>query len=357
MALESNGQGEQLQNSTLLTQGLVPETHSHHGDHLSLCIVHIMMALWVCLANTSQIINIMLSSTLRYKPKNLLAVNVCVIELIVGGFLCPLYSDSLMQGTWRHDVNTCILYEVIFYAQVSISTLAVLVLVVERFYYLLSPRMMEGSGKRFVTVILLLLPWVVGSSLVVPAFLTGARATFNEITKSCQILWKRKYQAVTVFVSFFCPAFLLLAMTAAVVMLYVIFSVTAKRRNLGPNPERYTMRDSLRVVLFSSFTCVILQFPFFIVLLLEMFCKSHPEPCGQSETTWAVVTMITMLKPGVMPLIWLAYTDVRNGFKIEMFSACQGRRLQRRGRQHHEDSDNLNNSMFTSDRTIASTIM
>lgn len=103
------------------------------------------------------------------------------------------------------------------------------------------------------------------------------------------------------------------------------------------------MRDSLRVVLLSSFTCVILQFPFFIVLLMEMFCQSNssnPVPCGQSETTWAVVALITMLKPGIMPLTWLAYTDIRNGIKFESLYLCLGGRRRRgRGRQVQDDFD------------------
>ncbi|CAG5129811.1 unnamed protein product [Candidula unifasciata] len=356
-----HGHTWQLQNSTLLTQSLVPERNPHHSDHLGLCIVHILMALWACLANCSQIVNVALSPSLRHQPKNILVLNVCITDLIIGAFLCPLYSDSLMQGTWRHDVDTCIVYEVIFYAQVSISTLSVLVLIVERFYYLLTPRMMDGSGKNCVTTVLTALPWVIGSALVVPMFLNGARASFNEGTRSCQILWKKKFQAVTVFVSFFCPAFLVLSMTAAVVMLYVIFSVIAKRRDLGPYPDRFLMRDSLRVVLLSSFVCVFLQFPFFIVLLMEIFCQrdisNNYEPCGQSEYTWAVVAVITMLKPGLMPLTWLAYTDIRSGFQVRNWSLWSVRRRQARRQNSTENSDPCFNSTSRLHRTVASTAM
>lgn len=83
-------------------------------------------------------------------------------------------------------MDTCIVYEVIFYAQVSISTLSVLVLIVERFYYLLTPRMMDGSGKLCVTATLIALPWVIGSAMVVPMFLNGAKAIFNEVRLGSQ---------------------------------------------------------------------------------------------------------------------------------------------------------------------------
>uniref|UniRef100_A0A0B7A0L5 G-protein coupled receptors family 1 profile domain-containing protein n=1 Tax=Arion vulgaris TaxID=1028688 RepID=A0A0B7A0L5_9EUPU len=325
----------QLQNSTSLVQ---EEKNSHHDDHLVLCIVHIIMAVWACLANCSQIFNVLLKANLRLQPKNILVVNVCVIELVIGAFLCPLYSESLMQGTWRLDVNACITYEVIFYIQVAVSTLSVMALVVERFYYIINPNLMNGSKKWTFTAVLLTFPWMLGSALVVPMFMNGATATFNEGTSSCQVVWKQEFQAITVFISFFCPAFLVLTMAAAAVMLYVICFVTAKNRQIGPTAESFLLQDSLHVVLLSSLLCVVLQFPFFIVLLMEIFCQKDihniTESCGQSETTWAVAAAFSMLKPGLMPLTWLAYTDIRNGFGMGNWSVCKIFRAN--GRSHKE---------------------
>ncbi|GFR66885.1 G protein-coupled receptor 84 [Elysia marginata] len=170
-----------LQNSTLLTQSFVGENDGRNDHFLGLTIYYIFLAFWVGVANSSQIINVVFSPGLRSQPKNILICNVCVAELIMGVFLCPMYTDTLMQGTWRHDLTTYIVYELTFYCQVCITTLAVLVVAVERLYFLLTPNMMDGSGTRCMTALLVLLPWTIGASLVVPIFKFGTITFSNEV--------------------------------------------------------------------------------------------------------------------------------------------------------------------------------
>ncbi|CAL1531755.1 unnamed protein product [Lymnaea stagnalis] len=308
-----------MQNSTLLTQGLVPEVHAHHTDHLELTIAHIAMAFWVCLANGSQIVNILLTPAIRRQPKNMLVVNVCLCEVIIGGFLCPLYSDSLLQGTWRHNPVTCIVYEATFYGQVCVSTLAVFFLLVERLYYLLSPHTRINSCIYCLTLLMVVFPWILGAALVAPLVVYGSIAKLNQGSQSCQILWKPRFQTVTIFVSFFCPAFLAMVMAVFMVIFYVMHPVTVKDRHEVPEPDRQLIKESVRVGLLSSLTSVMLQFPFFIVLLQEIFCQrdaSSLRQCGLSEKTWSVVMLVAMLKPGITPFVWLAYSDVRSGFRL-----------------------------------------
>ncbi|XP_059175852.1 uncharacterized protein LOC131955666 [Physella acuta] len=302
---------ETMQNSTLLTQGL---GLADNRDHLQLCVVHILLALWGCLANSSQIVNILFSRQLRSQLKNVCFLNLCLVELVNAGFLCPLYSDTLMQGTWRHSVTTCVVYELTFYTQVCVSTLGVLAVLLERFYYLLTLR---TSQVKVWSTALLATPWLLGLLLVLPLFWYGSSARLSLVSGSCEIIWKKHYQTLTIFASFFCPAFLDLALVAALVMMHVMLSVVARKPEFQSNQDRTVLCESLRVMLLTSFTCVLLQFPFFLVLLLDMFCQREQSAgCGQPEGTWAGVMMLIMLKPGVTPLTGLAYSDLRRGFYV-----------------------------------------
>ncbi|RUS80723.1 hypothetical protein EGW08_011509 [Elysia chlorotica] len=305
------------QNSTLLTLSFVTESAGRGDSYLGLAVFHILLASWIGLANSSQIINVILSPGLRGQPKNILVCNVCLAELIMGVFLCPLYTDTLLQGIWRHSLGACAVYELTFYGQVCVATLAMLVLAVERLYFRLTPSMMEGSGSRGFTAVLVLLPWLVGAGLVGPIFTFGTAVVQGEDSNPCQLLWKPKFQAVVVFVSFMCPALLLLSVVAGLHFLHITKNVQAKCRDLGPHPEKKAFKESLQVTALAAAVCVTLQLPLFILLVKAVLCQQggNANSCGIDTASWSVAMASLMLKSGVMPVVWLAYTDVRVWFR------------------------------------------
>ena len=65
--------------------------------------------------------NLLLDRKLRRQPRSVLIVSISVSELLVAGFLCPLYTDSLVRGPWRHGLLLCSLYEAVFYLQVGMQ--------------------------------------------------------------------------------------------------------------------------------------------------------------------------------------------------------------------------------------------
>ena len=72
-----------------------------------------------------QVANLLLDRKLRRQPRSVLIVSISVSELLVAGFLCPLYTDSLVRGPWRHGLLLCSLYEAVFYLQVWWRTVSV----------------------------------------------------------------------------------------------------------------------------------------------------------------------------------------------------------------------------------------
>ncbi|XP_041363859.1 uncharacterized protein LOC121379350 [Gigantopelta aegis] len=305
--------GRQL-NSTLLLQSLIVPDEPIAQRYIGLAILHILLGLWICLSNLSQVVTILMDRQLRRTPRNLLMVNVSVSELIIGVFSCPLYTDSLLHGMWRHSASACISYEAIFYLQAGISLLAVLMVSVERFYYILSPKMLEGSGNGIFSGILIFLPWGIGLSLILPMYMEGADV-FNVRFEGdvCIILWKKQFQIVTCFTSFFGPSFLVLTMMVAVIVLFFIFSVTAKIRCVDMHFDDKSGKEALFAVCMSSCFSVCLPFPLYICLLMHLFCTQ--EECIASEAVWGAVMILAMIKSGVMPLVWLVYADVRQAYR------------------------------------------
>ena len=276
--------------------------------------------------------------------------------------------------------------------QVCISSLAVLVLNVERFYFLLAPRLLQlAPAKRYVTALLTSLPWLVSVVVIAPLYKRGARATLEHVAglhhRTCIVEWDRSLHIVTVFFAFLAPAFLLLTTAVAVLLLYVISAArashesrsgvgeaagepspgtgtslwphrepehvvmdvgTRRRRNFSGLQEldTRTKRECVLAVCVSSFLSVGLQFPFFALLLLQQFCH-HPQPppassaepapvallpdsglhvlsgdsaevgsCQFSDIAWATCMMLGMAKPGLLPLVWLLYSDIRAGLSL-----------------------------------------
>ena len=88
--------------------------------------------------------------------------------------------------------------------------------------------------------------------------------------------------------------------------------------------SRQAIKEALQVVSLSSIVCLLLQFPFFVALLIAVFCppgefnsngSGTPNPsCGAETITWSVAAAILMLKPGVTPVVWIVYSDLREGF-------------------------------------------
>ena len=129
-------------------------------------------------------------------------------------------------------------------------------------------------------------------------------------------------------------------------------------------PGSRAKRECVVAVCVSSFLSVGLQFPLFALLLLQRFCRIplpaavpgsspsgaspaaggtalatvlppaeaglpelaewwEPGGCHFSDTAWAAGMMLAMAKPGLLPLVWLLYSDVRAALTLR---ACPLRR-------------------------------
>ncbi|XP_076443713.1 D(1B) dopamine receptor-like isoform X2 [Babylonia areolata] len=371
--------------------------HHHHG-HLLLALVHILMALWAWLANVTQMVNVLQDAKLRRQPRTALILSISVSELVVAGFLCPLYTDSLVRGPWRHGLLLCSAYEAVFYLQVCVSSLAVLVFNVERFYYMAAPHLLQAPSRRgHATALLTSLPWLIGLLVVVPVFTRGTQAAMEHVAglhhRTCVVQWDRTLHIVTVFIVFLAPSFLMLATAVTVLLLYVLFSIrtheavsleSGSGSSSSHHPDRrWSLSDAVGSrdgqacsgssrrgrtrhhsgmqelegkfkkecvlsVCLSTFLAVGLQFPFFTLLLLQVFCQppahhpssessvfsflpessssssgtAGPNSCQFSDTAWTTCMMLGMAKPGLLPLVWLVYSDIRAGFSPRACGLC-----------------------------------
>ncbi|GFR66881.1 histone-lysine N-methyltransferase SETMAR [Elysia marginata] len=102
------------------------------------------------------------------------------------------------------------------------------------------------------------------------------------------------------------------------------------------------IKEALWAVSLSSVTCVLLQFPFFVALLIAVFCEPSGDAsssCGIDTFTWSVVMAILMLKAGVTPVVWMIYTDIRQGFRQGLGVMVCGSKNEDDRRCHNSDLD------------------
>ncbi|KAK3743559.1 hypothetical protein RRG08_027426 [Elysia crispata] len=133
----------------------------------------IVLAAWVLLANFFLFLSILSSRRRRKASFNLHVCNLCLVGLLLGGLVLPLYIDFCLHGHWQHGDQLCRIWLMADMVVGVASLVVVFCAVFDIFVNLSCPACVQGGCKYVLSAFLVLLPWVVACGLVLPLYIFG----------------------------------------------------------------------------------------------------------------------------------------------------------------------------------------
>lgn len=147
-----------------------PETDD---DNVGEVIGAIALTAWVLVANFFVFCSILCNSRRRKASFNLHVCNLCLVGVLLGGLVLPLYIDFNLHGHWRHGDQLCRVWLMADMVVGVASLVAVFCAVFDVFVNLSCPGCVQGGCKYVLSAFLVLLPWAAACGLVLPLYMFG----------------------------------------------------------------------------------------------------------------------------------------------------------------------------------------
>ncbi|GFS10758.1 cell surface protein [Elysia marginata] len=287
----------------------------------ALNIVRLGLAIWIICSHIAIIVFVLGKQILRTQPKNLLIVNVAVVNMLLGIFVLPAKLHFILNPD---DVscNLAIAWDFIAnYFQPSVALFAVLSLVFERFVYVYTEkrqRKIKPVAQILGTIVLLIVPWVFSCLFLLPVFFGGLLARAND-PSSCLYKTDDHFFLATQLLSFIPPSLGVFILAPFTGLLDCLRPKSCFYQPLTPKGESMTVTTV--VTLFSIFA----EAPFCTVRILMMRLECNNPYCTRFSEALTVTWWVRIIKAAVFPFVWLFYTDIRDAMGCHMdFSMSDG---------------------------------
>ena len=215
---------------------------SNEGDSLGeLIIIGVtmtVMSLLIVLSNVA-VIWLYLKNTRLQQPKNFFIVSLAVADIIIGLIPVNFYTVYLLYGYWPLGVFVCNLWLIIDYWACTVSTLSLMTISYERFYFTWFPlqHRISWTGAYIKKVIVGI--WVLAFLIWAPAILLYpyARGEHTVPSDQCYIQFLLESGTVTLITAFFSYYGPVLFTTLAYVMVSCKLLNIGNERKIGPKAE------------------------------------------------------------------------------------------------------------------------
>lgn len=235
-------------NQSILDGGLQPSTEneasliSNEGDSLGelifIGLTMTIMSLLVVLGNVAVIWLYFKNSRLQ-QPKNFFILSLAVADIIIGLIPVNFYTIYLLYGYWPLGVFVCNVWLIIDYWACTVSTLSLLTISYERFYFTWFPlqHRLSWTGAYVKKVIIGI--WVLAFLIWAPAILIYpyARGEHTVPSDQCYIQFLLESGTVTLFTAFCSYYGPVLFTTLAYVMVSCKLLNVRGERKVGPMAE------------------------------------------------------------------------------------------------------------------------
>uniref|UniRef100_A0A0B7ADB5 G-protein coupled receptors family 1 profile domain-containing protein n=1 Tax=Arion vulgaris TaxID=1028688 RepID=A0A0B7ADB5_9EUPU len=145
----------------------------------ALNIIRLTLSAWILGSHMAIITFILTKKVLRNQPKNLLIVNVALVNMIMGVFVIPVKLHFTLNPN-NMQCNLAVGWTFITdYYQPSVSLFAVLSLVLERFLYVYTEKKQKNVKplvEKIGTAVLMISAWILSCIYLLPIFFGGLLA-------------------------------------------------------------------------------------------------------------------------------------------------------------------------------------
>ncbi|XP_041371811.1 uncharacterized protein LOC121385268 isoform X1 [Gigantopelta aegis] len=283
-------------------EGRLENWHATYIIWLTLSLVAIGIHLFY-------IVLILAKKCLRTQVKNLLVVSVCLTNLLMGGFIMPTVIHLILE-TPEENCNLRMAVRAFNdFLQIHLNIMTCLALCLERFAFILQRPPPFKFFQIVLSVVLLVVPWVLGCIIIIPLFFGGYVKGDPEM--GCVIEVNLMYVLVAHVFSYPIPAIILFV----VATLVGHFGCKIRENALiGHNCKLqpiYLRNEAIRIVTLVSVFAILPEVPYFVIAMLKYTSECNDTYCLDFFYGLKIAVWLRAAKILAFPFIWLTYHDIR----------------------------------------------
>ncbi|XP_059166703.1 beta-1 adrenergic receptor-like isoform X1 [Physella acuta] len=286
----------------------------------------IAFTLWVIFSNLVIILAILRSEYRRKISFNLHVCNLCVAGLVMGVLVMPLLTEYRLRNQWIHDEQLCRIWLIADMAVCTVSILAIVAIIFDRFVLFSCPYFAEGACKYVMTSVLIMLTWAGGLGIIVPIYIYGETGTgVNSAEGYCFLHLNKPFSLIIELAGYAVPAVISVGLLIATTITF--FQKRDELRDLEFSDEREHKGWQVLMLWVICFSVLVMWFPFVLIHVLFFFLTST-----STLLDWLTFAMwLSYANSGINPLLWMITPKLRQSVKA-LFCCC-------RKHQRYEDND------------------
>ena len=265
----------------------------------------------ILLVNILVIVAVFRNPWLRRSFKHIFVVNLAICDLIVGLFICPVYTHVTLHGEEGLPCSTINALRFFTVSLVpSIATLALFVINMDYIFKLTWYYYASAKHNARIFFTLLLMPWILTFIIMIPLYFDATTSKRLDGSPLC-VRELKSYSTSSV-------AFITLSFFPQAILVFVSFMVAGilylfSRRYTGLDVAGERVRAPVDLVL-ASFVTILFLVPFFILLspVGKTGCDSRDE-CHALSWVAIIGFWLYFAKSFTVPLCWLFCRDLRHG--------------------------------------------
>ena len=304
-------------------------------------IFGIILSVWTIIVNTLIIILILRDKKLKSDVFYLQIINFAVANVLIGAFVIPLTVYSILCP-WKLGESVCKTWIIcdVFFPFTSLLTLVILN--VDRLMLLTHAKTYTCLFQQCLKPMILLAPWIISFVVIVPLWTHGS-LPYELQHGECVVMLSKSVAFAGTVVTFFIPCIFVIVTTIAIVFVRLrgrrrrhlsrrhdgslntlmssVESVIVESEPREKNTVKKITSDSILAIFLSDFLFCSMWFPYQCMNILISFCSVSlcmPSPLLSQIVTWAATASTC-----IVPLAWLADTNIRENCKTLLFGQIE----------------------------------
>lgn len=321
----------------------------------------VVLAFWTLIINVLVILACVQNRFTRYHLYNSQIVNFSVSNVIIGVFVLPLTVYHILHG-WGLGETLCRVWVVTDILLPFVSFIILIQLSIDKLMTSSHSSFYSVFVRRISKYVVILLPWLLGSVIVIPMWTVG-RIPYPELPNQCFVIITAIAGIMCPVLTYFIPLAIITCLSFKLLLQWLqleddgigVNTIVSERPSVRnsyshyPKPatssdrvhetrgtstivsaptDLHTKTGDLVALCVVNLTFTIMWFPFQCVSFLLSLCNS--PMCVPGVELNQIITLIAASSSGIVPLCWFIDKELRVSLYSFFLRVCLARVVRRR---------------------------
>ena len=301
-------------------------------------IFGIILSVWTIVVNALIIVSVLCNKQLKSDVFYLQIINFAFANVFIGAFVIPLTVYSILCPWKIGDIicKTWIISDVLL---PFASLLMLVILNLDRLLLLTHAKSYMCLFQQCLKPLILLTPWMTSFFVIVPLWTHGS-LPYDLQHGECVVMLSKSVAFAGTVITYFIPCIFVIVTAVTIVFVRLrrrrrrtqhggslntlkstVESVVVEHKRRKKNTMKKITSDSILAIFLSDFLFCSMWFPYQCMNILIAFCSAilcMPSPMLSQIVTWTATASTC-----IIPLAWLADTNIRESCKIVLIGQVE----------------------------------